>query len=98
MDYVEIIIDRDHTYQLDTSRKRTLPAGWTGRVAKDVADDVESSENGRIVTPEPAPKPKRKRAVKPKAKAKPKAAETSASAPGVTNANPDGTDPDASNA
>lgn len=45
---VRVIMDRPHTYQLDASRSRTLPAGWRGPVPGDVAAEIESAGHGRI--------------------------------------------------
>ncbi|MCP3970520.1 MAG: hypothetical protein GY717_09435, partial [Rhodobacteraceae bacterium] len=41
-DVVHVHIDRKpFTYQLNKTQKRTLPLGWKGTVAGNVADDIE---------------------------------------------------------
>lgn len=44
-----VIIDKAFTYQLDTARSRTLPAGWRGPVNGELADLIEAEGHGRIL-------------------------------------------------
>lgn len=63
---VAVIMDRSFTYDLDRSRKRTLPIGWKGTVPAELAEEIEDAGAGR---PDPArvpaeaekPAPKRRR-------------------------------------
>lgn len=47
-------MDAPFTYQLDPSRKRTLPVGWRGAVPVKLARQIEKEGRGRIVGGVPA--------------------------------------------
>lgn len=46
---VEVILDKDFTYEIDNSRRRTFPAGWRGSVDPGVADQIKQSGSGRKI-------------------------------------------------
>ncbi|ETX26856.1 hypothetical protein [Roseivivax isoporae] len=63
---VHVTLSQDHTFRVDTSTKRTLPAGWTGYVSEKVAKEIEKERHGKrtpgadipdAAEAAPAPKP-----------------------------------------
>ncbi|NDV51557.1 hypothetical protein [Salipiger sp. PrR003] len=91
-DLVRVKMTGDHTYKLDASSKRTLPAGWSGPVPAAVADEIEKEKKGARVGADAADKTEtdavKKAAAKAAAPAKPAAAKTNPATAGATDPAP----------
>lgn len=51
---VLVAVSQDFHYDLDKTRRRTLPAGWRGPVEPEVAKALEKAGKGKRITPQKA--------------------------------------------